>query len=208
MDEFIKNDPKGDKLKKFYYQLQERFKDIQDDILGHVHNTGSAIMVMIEQLNKQSSTLQKSSVGHPDESFPPEELVNEVTEQLNDLMTHHNTQINHKLEAHNPILCCRYKLKYVIFCIVKNAIEAMQNVPSHNRKVDIRSERTSEHTIISIKDRGKGMSDIELKDIFVQKDQWNSLHQCANYMVELKGRIWAEANSDGPGCTFFITLRI
>ena len=72
-----------------------------------------------------------------------------------------------------------------------------------------------EHVIVSVKDRGKGISKEILSKLFSKFTTSDSssgtglgLYICKNIVEAHSGKIWAENNSDGKGATFKFTLPI
>ena len=73
--------------------------------------------------------------------------------------------------------------------------------------------RDDEHVWIRVSDTGPGIEEGKLESIFAygfttkHNGHGFGLHSCANYMTEMKGRIWAENAKEGRGAVFVLQLR-
>ena len=65
-----------------------------------------------------------------------------------------------------PILGDRIQLQQVILNLVVNGIDAMKDTPSENRIISIRTSRVEKFAELSVSDRGPGIPDDKLKEVF------------------------------------------
>ena len=65
-----------------------------------------------------------------------------------------------------PILGDRIQLQQVILNLVVNGIDAMKDTPSENRIISIRTSRVEEFAELSVSDRGSGIPEDKLKEVF------------------------------------------
>ena len=110
-----------------------------------------------------------------------------------------------------PILGDRIQLQQVILNLVMNGIDAIRDTPSENRIISIRTSRVENFAELSVSDRGPGISDDKLKEIFepffTSKAEGMGMGlSIARTIVEAhNGRIWAE-NQIGGGAVFRVSL--
>jgi signal transduction histidine kinase len=110
-----------------------------------------------------------------------------------------------------PILGDRIQLQQVILNLVVNGIDAMKDTPSENRIISIRTSRVETFAQLSVSDRGSGISEDKLKEIFepffTSKSGGMGMGlSIARTIVEAhEGQIWAE-NPDHGGASFRIRL--
>ena len=110
-----------------------------------------------------------------------------------------------------PILGDRIQLQQVILNLVANGIDAMKNAPSENRIISIRTSRADKFAELSVSDRGLGIPEDKLKEVFepffTSKSEGMGMGlSIARTIVEAhNGQIWA-ANRDNGGATFRMRL--
>jgi signal transduction histidine kinase len=110
-----------------------------------------------------------------------------------------------------PILGDRIQLQQVILNLVMNAIEAISDTPSERRVISIRTVRAGEFAELSVSDRGPGIPEEKLKQIFepfyTSKAEGMGMGlSIARTLVEAHhGRISAN-NQDHGGASFRVRL--
>ena len=65
-----------------------------------------------------------------------------------------------------PILGDRIQLQQVILNLVMNGIDAMRDTPNENRTISIRTSRVENFAQLSVSDRGPGIPEDKLKEVF------------------------------------------
>ena len=65
-----------------------------------------------------------------------------------------------------PILGDRIQLQQVILNLVVNGIDAMKDTPTENRIISIRTSRVEKFAQLSVSDRGSGIPEDKLKEVF------------------------------------------
>ena len=110
-----------------------------------------------------------------------------------------------------PILGDRIQLQQVILNLVVNGIDAMKDTPTENRIISIRTSRVENFAELSVSDRGPGIPEDKLKEVFepffTSKAEGMGMGlSIARTIVEAHhGLIWAK-NRDHGGATFRIRL--
>ena len=110
-----------------------------------------------------------------------------------------------------PILGDRIQLQQVILNLVVNGIDAMKDTPSENRIISIRTSRVEEFAELSVSDRGPGIPEDKLKEVFepffTSKAEGMGMGlSIARTIIEAhNGLIWAK-NRDHGGASFRIRL--
>ena len=111
-----------------------------------------------------------------------------------------------------PVLADKVMIEQVILNLVRNAMEAMQDVPAAGRLLTIRSGLAGPHTIeIAVTDRGRGIPPEMIDNLFTpffttKRDGMGmGLHICRSIVEFHDGRLWGDLNSD-VGSTFHFTL--
>ena len=110
-----------------------------------------------------------------------------------------------------PILGDRIQLQQVILNLVVNGIDAMKDTRSENRTITIRTSRVENFAELSVSDRGPGIPEDKLKEVFepffTSKAEGMGMGlSIARTIIEAHhGLIWAK-NRDHGGATFRIRL--
>jgi signal transduction histidine kinase/ABC-type uncharacterized transport system substrate-binding protein len=134
----------------------DELKDIVKDILRDDRRAGEVIRRMRSLLKKAPFELK---------SLDFNDLVGETVELV--------LAVGRKVELVSvitrdalPILGDRIQLQQVILNLVANGIDAMKDTPSENRIISIRTSRVGNFAELSVSDRGSGIPEDKLKEIF------------------------------------------
>jgi signal transduction histidine kinase len=110
-----------------------------------------------------------------------------------------------------PIVGDPIQLQQVILNLVVNGADAMKDTPSENRTITIRTSRVENFAQLSVSDRGPGIPEDKLKEIFepffTSKAEGMGMGlSIARTIIEAhNGLIWAK-NRDHGGASFRIRL--
>ena len=110
-----------------------------------------------------------------------------------------------------PILGDRIQLQQVILNLFVNGIDAMKGTPDESRTISLRTSRVENLAELSVSDRGAGIPEDKLKEIFepffTSKPEGMGMGlSIARTIVEAHhGQIWAN-NRDHGGASFRVRL--
>jgi signal transduction histidine kinase len=110
-----------------------------------------------------------------------------------------------------PILGDRIQLQQVILNLVMNGIEAMRDIPSEGRIISIRTSRVENFAQLSVSDRGSGIPDEKLKEVFepffTSKAEGMGMGlSIARTIIEAHNGVISAKNRDHGGATFRIRV--
>ena len=110
-----------------------------------------------------------------------------------------------------PILGDRIQLQQVILNLVVNGIDAMRDTPSENRIISIRTSRVENFAQLSVSDRGPGIPEDKLKEVFepffTSKAEGMGMGlSIARTIIEAHNGLISAKNRDHGGATFRIRL--
>lgn len=107
----------------------------------------------------------------------------------------------------------RIQLQQVVLNLVRNASEAMADVTKAPRELTITTEMDERNDVrLAVRDTGVGLSPDGIDSLFDAFHTTKSggmgigLYVCRSIIGRHNGRLWAEANRDGPGATFSFTI--
>jgi PAS domain S-box-containing protein len=109
----------------------------------------------------------------------------------------------------------RVELQQVLLNLLLNGIESVEAANPASREIRIDTRRSdAAHVQISVRDAGVGLRDVDVKNLFTPFYSTKPMGtgvglSISRFIVEDHGgRLWAEANDDGPGATFHFTVPI
>ena len=140
------------------------------------------------------------------------DIVREAVEFLSTLAVARKVELT-SLVAQNalPILGDRIQLQQVILNLVVNGIDAMRDTPSESCIISIRTSRLKQFAEISVADRGSGIPEDKLKEVFepffTSKAEGMGMGlSIARTIIEAHhGQIWAK-NRDHGGASVRIRI--
>ena len=112
-----------------------------------------------------------------------------------------------------PILGDRVQIQQVILNLVVNGIDAMKDMPAENRIIDIRTSRVEKFAELSVSDRGPGIPEDKLKEIFepffTSKAEGMGMGlSIARTIIEAHNGLISAKNRDLGGASFRIRLPV
>ena len=178
-------------------------KDIVKDILQDDRRASEVIRRMRSLLKKAPFELKE---------FDLNDLVRDSFEILSTLAIGRKAELlSVTIPDALPILGDRIQLQQVILNLVVNGIDAMRDTPSEERIIGIRTSRVENFSELSVSDRGPGIPEENLKEVFepffTSKAEGMGMGlSIARTIVEAHhGRISVENRRDG-GAIFLIRL--
>ena len=133
-------------------------KDIVNDILQDDRRASEVIRRMRSLLKKAPFELKNLDLN---------DLARETVEFLSTLAIGRKVELVSVITPHAlPILGDRIQLQQVILNLVVNGIDAMRDTPSANRIINIRTSRVENFAQLSVSDRGPGIPEGKLKEVF------------------------------------------
>jgi signal transduction histidine kinase len=183
----------------------EELKDIVDDILRDDRRASEVI--------RRIRSLLKKAPFEP-KNIDLNELVRETVDFLSALAVGREVKLSSFISpVVLPIVGDRIQLQQVILNLVVNAIDAMADTSSDDRAISIRTSRVENFAELAISDRGPGIPEDKLKEVFEpfvtskSKGMGVGLSIARTIVEAHDGRISAN-NEPGRGAVFRIKLPI
>jgi len=178
-------------------------KDILNDILEDDRRATEVIRRMRSLLKKAPFELKRLDLN---------DIVRDTVEFLSSLAVGRKVELVSRIALETlPILADRIQLQQVILNLVVNGIDAMRDTSSENRIISIRTSRIDNYAQLSVSDRGPGVAEEQLNEIFqpfyTSKAEGMGMGlSIARTIIEAhNGQIWAK-NRDHGGASFKVKL--
>ena len=178
-------------------------KDIVNDILQDDRRATEVIRRMRSLLKKAPFELKRLDLN---------DIVRDTVEFLSSLAVGRKVELVSRIALETlPILADRIQLQQVILNLVVNGIDAMRDTSSENRIISIRTSRIDNYAQLSVSDRGPGVAEEQLNEIFqpfyTSKAEGMGMGlSIARTIIEAhNGQIWAK-NRDHGGASFKVKL--
>jgi signal transduction histidine kinase len=178
-------------------------KDIVKDILHDDRRATEVIRRMRSLLKKAPFELK---------NFDLNDVVRETLGVLSSLAVGRKVELVSVITPDAlPILGDRIQLQQVILNLVVNGIDAMTDTPSENRVISIRTSRIENFAQLSVSDRGPGIPEDKLKEIFepffTSKAEGMGMGlSIARTIIEAHHGLISAKNRDHGGATFRIRI--
>ncbi len=210
LDTFIKNDPKGRLLMQYYTSFGNEFVLLRSKLKEYVARLLDKTGLIEDIINTQQSFEGiRSNLEHMD-IIP---VIEDVLKMSNNSIESSGVQVVRRFDRSVKAMVQKTKLLHILINIVKNAVESMQYGQTDEKVLTVEVTSDTENVYIRVSDTGQGIEEDKLQSIFAYGFTTKStghgfgLHSCANYMTEMKGRIWAETAKAGSGATFVMQFR-
>ena len=195
---------------KYYATLGDSFIRVRNNLKDHVERLLERVSLIEGIINTQQSlTGIRSSLERLD-VIP---VIENVLKLSRNSIERAGIKIVRSYDKSVRALAQSTKLFHILTNVVKNAVESMESIEDADKVLTIEVTRDSKHVFIRVSDTGPGIEEGKLESIFAygfttkRKGHGFGLHSCANYMTEMKGRIWAENVKDGRGAVFVMQFR-
>ena len=201
-------------LKKYFnYNRVQADQEDKDEIINILNNMDSSIERMGNTIAGVRNQIR--ATGDKDkEEFSLKELIDGIEILFGSILRKNNCQILNKVNEDYKILGEKNKLDRVVGNVIKNSIDAYQEI-GKNGIIEVNAIKESDKYIITIKDETGGVSD-EVKDILLKEMTTTKEENgtgfglyYSNTIIEssFKGKMYFET-TDGVGTIFYIELPI
>ena len=180
-------------------------RDIVRDILQDDHRASEVIRRMKSLLTKAPFELKH---------FDLNDLTRETLEVISSLAAGRKVELTSLITQNPlPVLGDRIQLQQVILNLVVNGIDAMNDTPSQNRIISIRTSRHRNRAELSVSDRGPGIPEDKLKEVFepfftTKAEGMGMGLSIARTIIEAHNGQISARNRDRGGASFRIRLPI
>ncbi|NLK87228.1 MAG: substrate-binding domain-containing protein [Clostridiaceae bacterium] len=210
LDDFIRNDPKGRLLMQYYLSFGDSFRQLQSRLKEYASRMLDKTGLIEDIINSQQSFEGIRSNLELMDIIP---VLEDALKMSRNIIDTSGVQVVKRYDRQVKALAQRTKLIHILINIIKNAVESMQHGNASDKVLTIEVTCDRESVYLRICDTGPGIEAGKLESIFAYGFTTKTtghgfgLHSCANYMAEMKGRIWAEKPETGTGAVFVMQFR-
>lgn len=201
-------------LKKYFnYNRVQADQEDKAEIINILNNMDSSIERMGNTIAGVRNQIR--ATGDKDkEEFSLKELIDGIEILFGSILRKNNCQILNKVNANYKILGEKNKLDRVVGNVIKNSIDAYQEI-GKNGVIEVNAIKESDKYIITIKDEAGGVSD-EVKETLLKEMKTTKKENgtgfglyYSNTIIEssFKGKMYFET-TEGVGTIFYIELPI
>lgn len=208
--EFFGKDPRGPKLIDYLFSLGETLQQERIDNQSEIVRLREIVRHIRDAISAQQVFAGRSDFRQEVE-LP--KLVDESLQINRDLIRITGTQISLEIEPLPELLLNKSKMIQILVNLVRNAIQAMQEMPSDHRRLTIAARRAEADGIeIELVDTGTGFGEDVRGRLFTHgfttkpEGHGFGLHFCANAIRDAGGHITAQSAGTGQGATFRIRM--
>jgi len=154
--EFVTQDPQGQQLLPFYFQLEKLLCKEQEKIKKEVHRIQQSVALIKDVVDQQQ---EHAKVGLFAESLDLAVLVDRALVLGQPSLSRHQITLLKEYEATPPVKVQKSKLIHIFANLIKNAIEALEKTPPEDRQITINIGKDDEkNTYVKVKDNGIGIT--------------------------------------------------
>lgn len=201
-------------LKKYFnYNRVQADQEDKAEIINILNNMDSSIGRMGNTIAGVRNQIR--ATGDKDkEEFSLKKLIDGIEILFGSILRKNNCQILNKVNANYKILGEKNKLDRVVGNVIKNSIDAYQEI-GKNGVIEVNAIKESDKYIITIKDEAGGISD-EVKETLLKEMKTTKKENgtgfglyYSNTIIEssFKGKMYFET-TEGVGTIFYIELPI
>ncbi|HEU4413033.1 MAG TPA: sensor histidine kinase, partial [Polyangiaceae bacterium] len=210
LGEFFAEDPKAKTLARYYLRLGEALagearESVEGgrDLLRKAHLMKDAIAAQ-QAYARGSDFVEPVDVGR---------VVDDVLQLQRASLERHGVSVVSRVPEGSVLRAQRSKLTHVLINLVKNAREAVNDLPPERRVVTLDLVDGEGTACLRVSDEGVGICPEDLTKIFTHgfstkpEGHGFGLHFCATAMIEMGGKLAVESAGPGKGATFSLVLR-
>lgn len=201
-------------LKKYFnYNRVQANQEDKDEIINILNNMDNSIERMGNTIAGVRNQIRATGDKNKEE-FSLKELIDGIEILFGSILRKNNCQILNKVNENYKILGEKNKLDRVVGNVIKNSIDAYQEI-GKNGVIEVNAIKERDKYIITIKDDAGGVSD-EVKETLLKEMKTTKKENgtgfglyYSNTIIEssFKGKMYFET-TDGVGTIFYIELPI
>lgn len=210
LDQFIKNDPRGQLLPQYLQQFAKYWNEEQNHIDKELDSLNAKILhikhivIMQQTLSKSTGIIETVNVN---------QLIEDALSLHSDTMEKHEVEVVREFLDFPPINIDKNKIMQILVNLIKNAFESVIESNKAEKKIILRTKMIDDfHIQIEIADNGTGIEQENLTNIFSygfstkKIGHGYGLHTSAVAAQQEGGSLKAYSSGRNQGATFVLVL--
>ncbi len=210
LKDFICNDPNGEKLMQYIITIEQSLSSEYLDISGHTERLTEKIALMTKAIRTQQNYVYEEYV---EEDCYVEDIVDKLLKMHSENLRSLGIKVMKNYAEVPRVLLQKTKLEHVIMNIINNAKDSLKSNDDKSKALTVTLDQNPDYIFLRFHDNGEGIARENLSRIFSHgfttktRGQGFGLHNAANFLSEMKGKIWAESEGPGKGATFVLQFQ-
>ncbi len=211
IENFILKNPKGKKLLNYYLEIGDILKSENESELRDLKRLREKTDTITDMISAQQKYVHTSNFA---ELMDVHEVIDNALAISATDMRRKNISIEKQYKPVPKLFGQKIKLMHVLVNLLENAEEAVLKSEMGNKIIRITVEGDEKQVLVTVADNGCGISKKNLTKVFAygvtskKGSHGIGLHSSANYVTEMKGRIWAESEGEGKGTKMNLSFPI
>lgn len=213
--DFFENDPRGEVIFKYFISLSGYFQQEESTVEKEARSLQEKIDLIIEIVKDLNVYAVDDYRMTWIEEISVTEAVDTALKLKNDMIDMLDIRVIKNIPGNLKLKTQKSKLIQILVNIIKNGLEAMQDIEKTSRILTIAADNSTGGFIrLIISDNGAGIEDKEIKKLFSfgyttkKTGHGFGLHTCANFMKEMGGKISVSSGGIGKGTAFSILFPV
>lgn len=210
LPDFLRNDPRGQKVPEYLARLAEHLANERDEILGEL----DALQGNVDQIKEMVAAQQSHArVTGLIENIPAPELVDLALRIDEPSLVRHGVAVRRDFKGCPLVRVERQKVLQILGNLVKNAKDSVDATGRTDKEICVTVDVDAVDRVrISVTDNGQGIAPENLTKIFLfgfttkRQGHGFGLHSGALAAKELGGSLSAKSEGVGKGATFVLEL--
>ncbi len=204
---FICDDDNGERLMRYLLSIEKPLNVEINQIREQTIRIREKIRLMTNVIHAQ---LDYANGDYLEEKAPLATILDDTLEMHSDSLKQAGIEVMKDYGEVPPVLIQRVKLIHVLTNLIQNARDSILQADQPEKRILIELIRDAGQTVLKITDNGRGIESENLNRVFnlgfttKQNGRGLGLHNCANFMTDMKGSIRVESKGLNQGATFIL----
>ena len=209
---YLTEDPKGKQIPQVYQKLGGELMNEKNLLISEAKNLQDKIKIVKDVITTQQ---MYAKVGLHEEEISVWDLIQDSLAIFKSTIDSNTLKLDETIKELPKIRIQKSKLVHVFLNLIKNAWDALIGINDRPKRIYIFGEvENDEYLSLYIQDNGCGIKEENMRKIFTHgfttKDSGHGfgLHNCANLMTEINGKIYVQSEGENQGATFKLIIPI